>query len=189
MIKSLNLVMVVEERDKILPSFAMRTDERVFDLFAAFESAGEIRNVSQIFHDVRNSKEKRVVESGIDTKSRLIRTVSSHESVNCFLVIVDFAEREKVPLPECLGKFSNCIAESFNRWRRYMFRCVDAETIKIEFCDEVLIGVDQNIQHRSGAVPGSDSRLAARSRVIFNYQLPLVNEITFHEAFLGQRVT
>src|SRR6266446_2834078 len=175
--------MVVEERHKILPRFAMRTDERRFDLFAAFKNAGKFRNVSPTFDNIRNFKEKRVVESGIDTKSSLIRTVSSHESVDCFFAIVDFAEREKVPLPECVGKFSNRVAESFNRRGRYMFRRVDAETIKIEFCYEVLIGVDQNIQHRSWAVPGSDSRLAARSRVIFNYQLPLFNEITFHEAF------
>ena len=175
--------MIVEECHKILPGFAMRTDKRIFDLFAAFENAREFRNVAQSFDDVRNFKEKRVVESGIDTKSGLIRTVSSHESVNCFLAIVDFAEREKVPLPECLSKFSNCVAERFNGWGRYMFRRVDAETIKIEFCDEVLVGVDQNIQHRPWAVAGADSRLAARSRVIFNHQLPLLNEIAFHEAF------
>jgi hypothetical protein len=71
--------------------------------------------------------------------------VSSHESVDCFLIIVDFAEREKVPLPECLGEFSNSVAESFNRWGSYMFRGVDAETVKIEFCDEVLVGVNKNI--------------------------------------------
>ena len=91
--------MVVKERHKILPGFAVRTDERVFDLFAAFENAGEFRNVAHSFDDIRNFKEKRVVKSGIDTKTGLIRTVSSHESVNCFLAIVDFAEREKVPLP------------------------------------------------------------------------------------------
>src|SRR5258707_789473 len=115
MIKSLRLVMIVEERHKILPGFAMRTDERVFDLFAAFENARKFRNVPPTFNDVRNCKEKRVVERGIDTKSGLIRTVSSHEFVDCFLVIVDFAKREKVPLSDCLGKFSNRVAEGFNR--------------------------------------------------------------------------
>ena len=45
--------MVVEERDKILPGFAMRTDERLFDFFAAFENAREFRNVSPAFDDVR----------------------------------------------------------------------------------------------------------------------------------------
>src|SRR6266478_3188311 len=183
MIKPLRLIMVVEERDKILPGFAMRTDECRFDLFAAFENAREFRNISPTSDDVRNFKEKRVVEGGINTKPGLIRTVSSHESVDCFLAIVDFAEREEVPFPEGVGKFSNRVAEGFNRRRRYMFRRVDAETVKVEFCDEVLIGVDQNIQHRSYAVPGSDSRLAAWRCVIFNYQLPLFNEITFHEAF------
>src|SRR6266481_5465460 len=183
MIKSLRLVMIVEERHKILPGFAMRADECLFDLFTAFENAREFRNVSPTFNDVRYRKEKRVVESGVDTKSGLVRTVSSDELVNCFLVIVDFAEREKVPLPECMSKFPNCVSKSFNRWGVYMFRRVDAETIKIKLCDEVLVGVDQNIQHRPWAVPDSDGCLAARSRIIFNYQLPLFNEITFHEAF------
>src|SRR5438132_9012119 len=146
--------MIVEECHKILPGFAMRTDKRIFDLFAPFENAREFRDVSQSFDDVRNFKEKGIVESGIDSKSGLIRTVSANESVNCFLVIVDFAKREEIPLPECLGKFPNCVAESFDRWRRYMFCRVDAETIKIEFCDEILVGVDQNIQYRSWAVPG-----------------------------------
>src|SRR5271165_3169776 len=106
--------MIVEERDKILPGFAVRTNERLFDLFAAFENAGKFCNVSQTFYDVRNLKEERVVESGIDTKSGFIRTVPSHEPVDCFLAIVDFAESEKVPFPKCLGKFSNRVAESFN---------------------------------------------------------------------------
>ena len=97
-----------------------------------------------------NCKEKRVVEGGINTKSGLIRAVSAHESVNCFLVIVDFAKGEKVSLPKCLGEFPNRVAESFDRRGLDMFRRVDAETIKIEFCDKVLIGVDQNIQYRSG---------------------------------------
>src|SRR4029077_16752931 len=101
---------------------------------------------------------------------------------DCFLAVVDFAEREKIPLPECVGELSNRVAESFNRRGRYMLPRVDAETIKIEFRYEVLVGVDQNIQHRSCAVPRSESRLATRSRVIFDYQLSLFNEITFHEA-------
>src|SRR5258708_4895135 len=173
--------MVVEERDKILPVFDMRTDKTVFRFFTVVEDAREFRNVSPTFHDVRNFEEKRVVEGGIDTKPGL--TMSSHESVDDFLAIIDFAEREEVPFPEGMGKFSNRVPEDFNRRRRYMFRRVDAETVKIEFCDEVLVGVDQNIQHRSYAVPGSDRRLAARRCVIFNYQLPLFNEIAFHEAF------
>ena len=134
--------MIVEECHKILPGFAMRTDKRIFNLFAAFENSREFRNVSQSFDDVRNFKEKGVVESGIDTKSALIRTVSAHESVNCFLVIVDFAKREKIPLPECLGKFPNCVAESFDRRGRDVFCRVDAEPIKIKFCDEILVGMD-----------------------------------------------
>src|SRR5258707_3433229 len=135
--------MVVEERDKILPGFAMRTDEPLFSFFTVVEDAREFGDVSPTFDDVRNFKEKRVVESGIDTKPVL--TVSSHESVDDFLAVVDFAEGEEVPFPEGVGKFSNRVAEDFNRRRRYMFRRVDAETVNIEFFDEVLVCVDHNI--------------------------------------------
>src|ERR1700747_1646463 len=175
--------MICEEGDKILPGFAMRTNEFRFDFFTMVENATEFADISPTFHDICNFKEKRVIKGGIDTESGLIRTVASHKFGNCFLRIVDFAEREKVPFPERLSKFSNCVAEDFNHWGRYMFRRVNTEAIKIKFRDEVLVGMDQNIQHWSGAIPRSEHRpLAARTRIIFNYQLSLFNEIAFHEA-------
>ena len=174
--------MVVQEGDEIFAGFAMRTDQVLFGSFAAFENAREFRNVSQALDDVRKRKEQRIIKGRINTESSLIRAVSPYEPVDRFLVIVDFAEGEKVPLPKCLRKFSNRIAESFKRKRLNVFRGIDSETIKIEFCDNVVISVNQNIQHRSCTILGSDSRLAARRRVVFNDQLPLLNKITFNEA-------
>src|SRR5580700_6326930 len=69
-----------------------------------------------------------------------------------------------------------------------MFSRVNTESIKIVFRDEVLVGADQNIQDRARAIHRADSLLADRSRVIFNYQLPLRKEITFHEPFWSNRI-
>ena len=137
--------MIVEECHKILPGFAVRTDERVLDLFAAFENFREFRNVAQSFDDVRHGEEKRVVQRGINTKTGLIRAVPAHKTVNCFLVIVDFAKGQKIPFPQCLSEFPDCVTESFDRRGRDVFGRVDAETIKIKFCDQILVGVNQNI--------------------------------------------
>src|SRR6478672_5945459 len=175
--------MVVEEGDKVLAGFAVRTDQILFSLFAALKNAREFANVSQTFDDLRNRKEQRIVKGCIDTKPGLIRAVSPYKPVDCLLIVVNFAERKKVSLPQGLGKFPNRIAESFKEKGLNMFRCVDPEAIKIEFGDQVLIGLNQNTQHRSGTILGSDGRLAARGRVVFNDQLPLPNKITFNEAF------
>jgi hypothetical protein len=155
--------MVVEEGDEVL--------------FAALKNAREFANVSQTFDDLRNRKEQRIVKGRIDTEPGLIRAVSPYKPVDCLLIVVNFAERKKVSLPQCLGKFPNRIAESFKRKGLNMFRCVDPETIKIEY-DQVLIGLNQNTQPRLAPYLAFDGRLAARGRVVFNDQLPLPNKIT-----------
>src|SRR5690349_6838480 len=70
-----------------------------------------------------------------------------------------------------------------------MFCRVDTETIEIKSCYHVLVGTDENIQYRSGAVPGSHVRQVSWSRVIFYHELALLTEITFHEAFKSGRIT
>src|SRR5260221_11319124 len=102
--------MVVEERDKILPGFAMRTDKPVFSFFTVVEDARELRNVSPTFHDVRNFEERRVVEGGIDTKPGL--TMSSHEWFDDLIAIIHFTEGEEDPFPERMRNFSMRGAEN-----------------------------------------------------------------------------
>ena len=64
-----------------------------------------------------------------------------------------------------------------------MFGRVDAEPVEIKFSNQVLVSMDQNIQYRPRTVLGPYVTLATRGRVVFNGELPVLNEITFYEAF------
>jgi hypothetical protein len=76
LIKPIRLVVIVEECDKILSSFAVGTEELGFNFFTAFADDGKSRDIWLRFNNARNFAERRVVQSGINTNPSVVRVAS-----------------------------------------------------------------------------------------------------------------